>query len=489
MSRFSALAFGGVLLLASAVPIRAQCPEPATDPGGFSKVASPSAREQMLPEDGNLSDTTYTSRYFGFALDLPLNAQGHMIMLPLMPERQHALLAIGYQNGGRSGSLTIDAIEPAENVAGFAAEAEQQRYEASASIATPPATMPSGTVQPGAEPGTLQPPTVQPGADGRVPPGPVSSQVGPKVQLALPGYKPLPHFQSSMRNKEGTHTALYWTRIKNYKIGVLVSTNDKEFLQKAKQAMSAAHFYCLQDDGTLTLPDGRLVKPEGGPYQGPTIPTWRADTAIKNKPALQVPPGEVKAGVYRNPALGVEYEVPKGWNVLPANNSGDPPADLTALRVFDFLHACERTLLRIAPPAEGNVASQGRRPAITLRALDPVCLSLRTPALPSDKRTAEEVGATLEMLSEFGQITSSDLLPVSGQLFMVFHGTIVARATVENLAQRMAQVLYVTRHNKMLLVWSMMAPTSAELNALPMIGVTFDGSPRIELRPALNAKK
>ncbi len=291
-----------------------------------------------------------------------------------------------------------------------------------------------------------------------------------------------------MKHKNGTHTALYWTRIKNYRIGVLVSTNDKDFLQKAKQAMSTARFYCLNDSGALTMPDGQLVKPEGEPYRGPTVPTWRADAAIKNKPALEIPPGAVKDGVYRNPALGVLYELPKGWDVLPANNSGSPPTDLTALRVFEFLHACQRTLLRIAPPADGKVPSQGRRPAITLRVLDPVCLSLPSPASVSDKRKAEEVGASLEMLSEFGEITSSNLASVGDQLLMVFHGTIVAPAAVGNLEQRMAQVLYVTGHNKMLFVWSLMAPTSAELGALPTIAVTFDGAQRMEFHPPLSAK-
>ncbi len=157
MVRLSASALFGILLLA-AVSLRAQCPETTGGLDGFSKPAAPG--ELLLPEDANLSDTTYTSRYFGFALDLPLTAQGHQIMLPLMPEGQHALLAIGYQDGGRSGSMTVNAIEPSDNVDGAAAEAEQQRYEA-----TMPVTAQQATVQPGLEPGTLRPAIVPAGTD------------------------------------------------------------------------------------------------------------------------------------------------------------------------------------------------------------------------------------------------------------------------------------------------------------------------------------
>src|SRR5208282_3230113 len=104
-------AFAVVILgLWSVGVMHAQCAPMQAYP---AKLRTHSARhESLLPESGYLSDATYTSSFFGFALDLPIAAQGHLIKLLPMPEGQHALLAIGYQNGGRSGSLTIDAIEP-----------------------------------------------------------------------------------------------------------------------------------------------------------------------------------------------------------------------------------------------------------------------------------------------------------------------------------------------------------------------------------------
>ena len=128
-------------------------------------------------------------------------------------------------------------------------------------------------------------------------------------------------------------------------------------------------------------------------------------------------------------------------------------------------------------------------PMIILRALDPACLSLQTPASLSDKKVAEEVGASLEALTEFGQVASHELVSISDHLFLVFHGTIAAPGEGQQLAQRMSQTLFATNHNKMLFVWSFMAPTSGELAAMPASGIIVDDSQPIELRPALTAKR
>jgi hypothetical protein len=344
------------------------------------------------------------------------------------------------------------------------------------------------SIQPPMPRGTIP---VEPGATGDTGPpvGPVSAQVGPQVMPPIAGYKPpQERFHSSTKHNGEKRTATYWTRIKNYRVGVMVETNDKDFLQQSKRVVDAVRFYCTQDDGTLTTPDGHAVKPPGQHYLGPSVPTWRVNTAIQKKPGLQIAPGDVRDGVYRNPALGVQYELPRGWEILPANNSGDPPTDEAARREFDFLHACSRSLLRVAQPVSA-AAARGPRSTITLRVLDPVCLSMPMPASLRDSRTAEEVGAHLEARLEFGQIASSELVNLSNQLFVVVQGTIAAPGAADKLAQRMAQELFVTRHDKMVLVWSFAAPTSAELGAIPATAVAFDGTSAIELRAAVAGRK
>jgi hypothetical protein len=440
LEKLRAFAFGVALALWSVSSLHGQCAPLQIDPSKLPNRAGP--HQPILPESGYLSDTTYTNEFFGFALDLPIAAQGHLVKLPLMPERQHALLAIAYQNGDRSGSLTIDAMEPREGLEGFSAQQQQRQLN----------TRAPGAIQTGAqgEP-QLQP---QVGPQGTL-------ELTPQTRLATPQFEaPAARFHSSVRHSGEKYTALYWTQIKNYKVGVLIATNDKEFLQKSKRALAAALFYCTADDGTLATKDGKLVTPEGERYEGPTVPTWRADAAIQSQPGLEIPSGEVSAGVYRNSALGLQYEVPKGWDVLPTHNSGAPPADLAWLREFEFLHACSRTLLRLAPHGSGDAAVPSHQPTILLRALNPACLSMPTPASLNDKKVAEEIGASLEALSEFGQVASHELVSISDHLFMVFHGTIAVPDEGIQLAQRMSQTMFATRHNKMLLLWSFILKTA-----------------------------
>src|SRR5208283_1812396 len=281
-----------LLLLGSVTAAWAQCAPLRAD---LSKLpAYNAAHKPLLPESGYLSDTTYTNNFFGFALDLPLTAQGHLIKLPLMPERQHALLAIAYQDVDRSGSLTIDAIEPREGLEGFSARQQQQQLSARA----------PGTIQPG----TQNEPQPQVGSQGGL--------VAPQPQLGAPQFQfPSERFHSSERHTGEKYTATYWTQIKNYRVGVMVATNDKDFLQKSKRAMAALRFYCTSEDGTLATKEGNLVIPEGERYEGPTVPTWRADVAIQSNLGLAIPPGEVSDGAYHNAVLGLQYELPKGWEV------------------------------------------------------------------------------------------------------------------------------------------------------------------------------
>jgi hypothetical protein len=444
----------GIALLCFVAAMQAQCPLTAIDPDAPPKLPNPdTTREELLPENGHLSGTTYTSDYFGFAFDLPIAARGHLIMLPLMPERQHALLALGFENVTRSGTLTITAIEPRPGLEAPTPQQLQQEFNNWAAAGSPQ---------------------------------------GRALRYPIPDYmlRTTGRFYSSERHKGGNYAALYSTRIKNYNVKILVASNDQDFLQKSKRAIAGAHFYCIQNDGTLTTNDGKPVRPEGDPYMGPTVPTSLADEAIKAKPALEgIPLGGLSGGVYRNPDLGLQWDVPKGWEVSLAEAKDDPPRDATALREHEFLHACSKTLLQIKQHGSGDSSRQATEPLIILRALDPSCLSMRIPASVTDKNAADNVSASLEVLSEFGEIASDELVSISDHLFTVFHGTIASPAANDELAQRLSQVIYATLHHKVLLVWSLVAPTSPDLNAVPIAGITLDGAQPIDLRSSLTAKR
>ena len=406
-------------------------------------VQKPMRAEPVLPEAGFLSDTHYTSQYFGFSFDLPLTVQGHEVMLPLMPEKQHALLALQFEQGQQRGSITVTADDP---VPGHDVNIPDQRQK---------------ELDQWAQNGT---------------------QAGGLPLAPVPGFMLRSgHFYHRFTHRGRNYAAQYWTGINNYTVKVLVATNDEQFLRKAKDMMAEVQMYCPQDDGTLTAEDGKLVKVTGKPYTGPTVPTARVNAALHDLPGKNIPPGKFADGAYQNEDLGFRYELPKGWQPLAAGTI-DPPLEPTALREYQFLHACSRTLLEAAPEQEKDnpVVSS----AIVLRALDPNCLAMRTAASISDKRATDEVAASLEDLREFGEIGSDGLTSVAGHLFMVFHGTIATSERGSDLSQRVSQTILATRYNKLLLLWTVMAPNLTALQELPTGTVILGDTPSIQLRAA-----
>ncbi len=439
----AARALASVLLVLCAVTgARAQCTNSSLDPRVFPTLPAekPVRPEPILPEAGFLSNTHYTSQFFGFSFDLPLTVQGHEIMMPVMPEKQHALLALQFEQGREKGYMMVTADDP---VAGFDVNIPENRQKELDTWA-----------RAGTEAGGL------PRAP--IPPFMLRSE----------------HFYHRITHRGRNYAAQYWTGINNYTVKVLVATNDEEFLRKAKDAMAEVKFYCPQDDGTLTAEDGKPVKVQGEPYVGPTVPTLRVKEAVRDQPGKNIPPGEVVDGVYQNAELSFHYELPKGWKPL-VTESRDPPLEPTALREYKFLHACSQTLLQAIPQHQ---KADDPQTTIILRALDPNCLGMRTAASLTDKRAADEVAASLEELGEFGEIGSDGLISTGGHLFMVFHGTIATSPRGEELAARLSQTIFSTRYNKLLLVWSFMAPTTAALDELPTGAVGFGDSPPIQLR-------
>ncbi len=434
--------------LIAAAPLLGQCDDIYIDPKLRPKLppSSTAAAEDLLPESAYLTSTTYTNLYFGIAIDLPMPSKGHLIMLPIMPERQHALLGMDFENGQRYGSMVISAVDPREG---------------------------------------LEPPTA----------AELQDQLARWAQQAqekfmAPGRMPIPdymmrtgRFYFSVHHKGGNYAALFWTRIKNYNIRALVSTNDTAFLARSKKVMTDARFYCPQDDGSLLTMKGEPVKLEGGePYEGPTVPTARAEAALADPPAKAIPAGEVKDGAYRNSAIGVEYQLPADWQVLPADPKADPPGDPAKQRQSSFRDACSRTLLRAAQPR--GKAGDAPPASITLRALDPACLSLRTPATLRDSRDAGDIEATLEVLGDFGEIRSNRLIMLGDHLFMVFDGTIGAAGKNVELAHRMSQTIFATRYDKLLLLWTLAAPSRPALAAIPPTQVRLGETKPVEIKAA-----
>ena len=421
--------------------LAAQCPVSNLDddmPPALPTVNSSTRRgEPRLPESGYLSNTSYASTYFGFVFDLPLPLEGHRLMMPLMPKGQHALLAIGFQQGRRFGTLLITASEPNAPTHEMTESERQAEFQA--------------------------------WAKGQ----PRHEMISPPDWLTRTG-----RFYHISQHKGDATTVQYWTFIKNYLIRVKIESNDRDFLAGTKLAVGGVRFLCAQEDGTLLDANGKIVPTPGEGYQGPTIPTAVVDAALDEKPALeQIETGEVSAGVYRNPDIGLIFKYPTMWE--SAKDLPDPPAkDAAGQRARDALEACSLLLLQLAPPA--SEAKSGGR-GITLRAIDQTCLGLPAPASVTDRLGAESLGAYLQMLGAFGELRSTNLAMRGGHLFAEYSGVVGEHPESQPLGQRRNEAVAITRHRKLLLVWSWIAPSAAELPTLPKTSVSFEGDAPIDL--------
>ena len=414
----------------------AQCPvaNPEDDlpPPLPTVVSSTRVGEPRIPESGYLSDTSYASVYFGFVMQLPITPEGHRIMMPLMPPGQHALLALGFQEGHRSGTLLITASEPHNPVHEMTDEERKAEFQAWAK-------------------------------------GQPRHEIVPPDWLTRTG-----RFYHIAKHSGDVTTVQYWTFIKNYLIRVKVASNDAAFLQKTKEAVVGVKFYCAQEDGTLINEQGKIVPTPGEGYQGPTIPTAVVDAALEDKPALeQIVRGEASAGTYRNEEIGLTYTYPITWDMVK-DQPHQPAKDATAQRTRDVLGACSLMLLQLTP-----ANASGRM--ITLRAIDQTCLGLPAPASVTDQFGAEELGAYLTMLGATGELRASNLTMRDEHLFAEYSGLVGEHAEGQPLGRRRVEAVAVTRHRKLLLVWTWIAPSKADLAGMPRTSVSFEDGPPIDL--------
>lgn len=422
----------------------AQCPVTNPDddlpPPLPSVTSSTRTGEPRLPESGYLAETSYASTYFGFVIDLPIALTGHRMMLPLMPSGQHALLAVGFQEGRRTGTMLITASEPGNPLHEMSEEERKAEFQAWAK-------------------------------------GEARHEITPPDSLTRTG-----RFYHISKHTGDVTTTQYWTFIKNYLIRIKVTSNDATFLRKSKDAIANFKFYCAQEDGTLINEQGKIIDTPGEGYQGPTIPTAVVDSALSEKPALeQIERGETGKGTYANDEMGLVYRYPTTWEAM-ARETLPPAKDEAEQRTRDVLDACSLVLLRLSPAKTGDAVASEQ--LITLRAVDQTCLGLPAPRSATDHLGAEDLGAYLQMLGAFGEVRSSTLVTHGDQLFAEYSGVAGQHEEGESLGHRRAEAMTITRHRKLLLIWMWTAPSPAELAAMPATNVSFEDAAPIELSPA-----
>jgi hypothetical protein len=416
--------------------LHAQCPPRSRSTIGSS---SKSSAEALLPESGLLTDDTYTNLYFGFSFHLPLSIHGHRLMLPLSPPGEHALFAMGFQDSRRYGTLEITA-------GGNSAEYDQR----------------------------ITPDQAQQREDDIA-----RSKPGAPKSL---DYAPAP-IKFKRKDKHGgeVHATQYSARIRDYDVRFTIQTNDKAFLDRARQAIEEVKIFCTDDTGRLFTPDGKPYVARGAVTNGPTIPTAIVDEAIGNHPAERtIPLGKIADGRFRIPQLDFSYTMPAGWiaNQRPPAPDDEGAGDTLAERLLDLWKSCARNVLDVSPAANGAARLQ-------LRVLDQACFGLPAPAALTDSFGSESLGRYLQMLDHFGKIKSNRVVESGGRLFSIYEGTVASGPPTNNLEQRDAEVIAITRYGKLLFAWCWTAPTMSELMQVANSQAQFGSSPPITIGPGM----
>jgi len=99
----------------------------------------------------------------------------------------------------------------------------------------------------------------------------------------------------------------------------------------------------------------------------------------------------------------------------------------------------------------------------------------------TDQFGAEELGAYLTMLGATGELRASNLTMRDEHLFAEYSGLVGEHAEGQPLGRRRVEAVAVTRHRKLLLVWTWIAPSTADLAGMPRTSVSFEDGPPIDL--------
>ena len=118
---------------------------------------------------------------------------------------------------------------------------------------------------------------------------------------------------------------------------------------------------------------------------------------------------------------------------------------------------------------------------IVLRAIDETCLDLPAPMSADRSVWSGRVGCLLSHMLARLASSADDLAMHDEHVFAEYSGVVGEHREGQPLGQRRNEAMYVTRHRKLLLVWTWIAADTAGLSSMPKTSVRFEDETPIEL--------
>src|SRR5271157_1051045 len=234
----------------------------------FPNTPTPAAAQDLYPDQGYLSATRYVNRYFGFAFDLPSDAQVQPVPQPVARD-------------GRIQILQLAGPPPAYAVVSIFALPLRAKTTADAKV------------------------VLRKGLDQELLYG--VEEVHGLSKITLAGH--LFYFYETRRGAD-QHMALA-TNLAGYAVLAVLAANNEKTVKELEASFQNVTF--------LTPAEVRVYAgADALEYEGPAISSHRLAQLQADPPANHIDAGKVLGNVYENQALGFRYQIQPGWTLFSA---------------------------------------------------------------------------------------------------------------------------------------------------------------------------
>jgi hypothetical protein len=402
---------------------------------------APSAAQQVYPDQGYLSSTRYTSRYFGLAVDFPSDVKLAPVPQPVARD-------------GRIQMLHLAGPPP--------------EYPAVSIVAFPLRTKPT------AVDGKA---ILRKGLDQELLYGVEELHGLSKTTLA--GHQ---FFFYETRRGGDQHMALA-TNLEGYAVLAVVAAGEEKTLKQLEASFQHLTF----------IPPAKSREYAGADaeeYEGPAISLHRLAHFQADPPANHIDAGKFSGNLYENESLGFTYRIPAGWTLQP-EGAVQPAIERSRQRNLDdpWLGPDERELLKVC---NRNLFSARAKPAgnngqltyddfgeVTVSAAPAACFAgIKFPASSSDRQAIKDFllqfGLTHPIVRDMGDAKG---FTSNGTVIVFLRGTVAFQVPGDELSRRLSIALAVTSRRGYLLTWFFAAPHDSELRELMDEKVAFEGEP------------
>jgi hypothetical protein len=420
----------------------------AVPSSGSATSTTPAGRD--YPEQAYLSPTRYTNQFFGFSFDLPADAHLEPIPEPVATD-------------GRIVLLQLRGPAPADAAVSIAA--------------LPPA--------------------------GR---GPLDSKAVLRKALDQELFRGVEELRALSKTMLAGHQFYFYetrrgidqhmlaaANLNGYVVIVQLAAHNEKTMKDLEASFQQLVFFAPVQVRQYITQDAQT-------YEGPAISSHRLAQLESDPPKDHIDPGKIEGGVYRNPALGLSYQIPPAWfveaegAVLPAIeraraadswagllDGGTPNAGAAERQL---MQACSRTLFSVwarRPGADGQIPYDDFG-EVTLSAISARCFpGVNFPSSSTDTQAARDflllIGLTHPILRD---MRDAKAFTSQGVVFLLLHGTVGFKVPNDELSRRLSIAMAITERKGYLLTWFFAAPHDSELQQLLAERVRFDPMPMTE---------